>query len=245
MISRPEEPLAAVVDVVHVLVQNRCPSPLRAASRILGESITEPSAIWKNPGRSRGCRIGERDRLLRRQRVAATLGVVLDETARGLGVQPLADVAFGGRGALGKLGGRQPAPLRQVPGTGRACRRSRPALRSRSRRLRRRRERRTASTCRRRLRRLAQLCSRCRSSVRFWASLRVCSPSAYTTSRWTLGLQRSPPVIRPATRPDIRRLMGWALAKTPTTQRSFPSPTGQVSDRTDRGSSLPKTRRVP
>ena len=51
VVPGPEEPLAAVVHVVDVLVPADAVAAARAASMILGESSTEPSAIWKNPGR--------------------------------------------------------------------------------------------------------------------------------------------------------------------------------------------------
>ena len=95
---------------------SRSPSPLRALSVILGESITEPDRDLEEPRQVRGAaRVGERDRLLGRQRVAAAVGVVVDVAARRLGVQPLAHVALGGAGALGQLGRRQPAGAGQRP----------------------------------------------------------------------------------------------------------------------------------
>ena len=53
VVAGAEEPLAALVHVVHVVVPADA-RPVRAASVIRGESSTEPSAIWKKPGRYAG-----------------------------------------------------------------------------------------------------------------------------------------------------------------------------------------------
>jgi hypothetical protein len=97
------------VDVVHVLVPAEA---IAAAGRLddLGRVDYGAERHLKEPGQvGRAVRIGERDRLLRRQRVAAAVGVVRDVAARRLGVQPFANVALGGAGALGQLSGRQRA----------------------------------------------------------------------------------------------------------------------------------------
>ena len=86
MVPRPEEALAAVVDVVHVLVPT---DSLAAACRLEDPGRVDHRAQrdLEEPGQVRGAvRIGERDRLLRRQRVSAALRVVLDVAARCLGV---------------------------------------------------------------------------------------------------------------------------------------------------------------
>ena len=145
VVAGPEEALAALVDVVHVLVpaeaRRRCGPPRRSC----GESMHRAERDLEEPGQvGRAVRIGQRDRLLGRQRVAAAVGVVVDVAARRLGVQPLADVALGGAGALGQFGRRQTAGARPAPGTGRACRPSPPAPRSVWRRLHPPRGRRTA-----------------------------------------------------------------------------------------------------
>ena len=111
VVARAEEALAAVEDVVVVLV----PADADAAARGLGDPRRVEHRAERDleeAGQVRGAvRVGQRDRLLGRQRVAAALGVVLDVAARRLRVQPLADVALGGAGAVGELGGRQrPAP---------------------------------------------------------------------------------------------------------------------------------------
>ena len=72
--------------------------------------MTEPSAIWKKPGQvGRALLVGQRHRLLGRQRVAPAGGVVVDVAARGLRVQPLAHVALADAGAPRQLGRRQAA----------------------------------------------------------------------------------------------------------------------------------------
>ncbi len=81
-----------------------------------GESSTEPSAIWKNPGRYAGLLgVGQRDGLLGRQRVPAAVGVVADEASGRLRVQPLAHVPLRGPGARGEIGGRERARAGQRP----------------------------------------------------------------------------------------------------------------------------------
>jgi hypothetical protein len=75
-----------------------------------------PCAIWNRPGRTAGLLfVGERDGVLGGQRVAARLGVVADESARGLGVQPFPGVRVAGPGPGGRPGcGRGPV-AGQVP----------------------------------------------------------------------------------------------------------------------------------
>ena len=109
-----------------------------------GESTTDAERDLEEARQVRGAlRVGQRERLLGRQRVAAALRVVLDVAARRLGVQPLAHVALGGAGALGELGRASAGPRRRARGRDRAGRPSRRARCSASRRPRRRRGRRT------------------------------------------------------------------------------------------------------
>ena len=109
VVARAEEPLAAVENVGHVLVPAQ---PGSGAGR-----LDDPRGVEHRAQRDleeagqvgRAVRVGERDRLLGRQRVPAAGRVVLDVAARGLGVQPLADVTLGGAGAVGQFGRRQRA----------------------------------------------------------------------------------------------------------------------------------------
>ena len=107
VVAGAEEPLAAFVDVVDVLV----PAEAVAAARALDDRRRvdhRPDRSLEQTGQiRRAARVGECDRLLGRQRVAATVRVVLHEPARRLGVQPFAHVTLGGSGALGELGRRQ------------------------------------------------------------------------------------------------------------------------------------------
>ena len=59
--------------------------------------------------------VGQRDGLLGRQAVATFRGVVLDEAAGGLGVEPFAHVALAGAGPRRQLTGGQRAGARQRP----------------------------------------------------------------------------------------------------------------------------------
>ena len=115
VVAGPEEALTALVHVVHVLV----PAEPGAAARRLGDLRRVEHRAQRDleePGQVGGAvRIGERHGLLRRQGVAAAVRVVVDIAARRLGVQPLADVALGGPGALGQFGGRQRARPGQGP----------------------------------------------------------------------------------------------------------------------------------
>jgi hypothetical protein len=97
VVAGAEEALAALVDVVHVLVPaepaaalHGLRDPRRVDDRPDGD-LEEPGQI----GRARLVR--ERHRLLRCELVRAALGVVLDVAARRLGVQPFPDVALGRR----------------------------------------------------------------------------------------------------------------------------------------------------
>ena len=86
VVARAEEALAAVVDVVHMLV----PTDSVAAASRFGDSggvehraqgdLKEPRQVGGTLG------IGERDRLLGRQGVAAAVGVIGDKPARGLSI---------------------------------------------------------------------------------------------------------------------------------------------------------------
>jgi hypothetical protein len=95
------------VDVVDVVVPA---DPLAALRRLGDPRRVEHRAEreLEEAGQVRRARlVGECVRLLRGQRVAAAVGLVLDVAARGLRVQPLADVALGGAGAARELGRRQ------------------------------------------------------------------------------------------------------------------------------------------
>ena len=107
VVAGAEEPLAAVVHVVDVLV----PAEPVAGARGLGDlrRVDHRAERELEEARQvrRALRVGERDGLLGGERVAAGLGVVADVVARRLGVAPLAHVALGGAGPLRQLGRRQ------------------------------------------------------------------------------------------------------------------------------------------
>ena len=107
VVAGPEEALAAVVDVVVVLV----PADAGAAARGIGDARRVQHAAERDleePGQvGRAVGVGERDGLLGRQAVAALGRVVLDVAAGGLRVEPLAHVALGRAGARGELAGRE------------------------------------------------------------------------------------------------------------------------------------------
>jgi hypothetical protein len=107
VVAGSEEALAAVQHVVVVLP----PAEAGAALRHVGDVRRvehRPDGYLEETRHVRGAvLVGERDRLLRRQRVATAGRVVLHEAAGRLGVQPLAGVALGDVGATGQLGGRQ------------------------------------------------------------------------------------------------------------------------------------------
>ncbi len=104
VVSRPEEPLAALEHVVHMLV----PADAGAASRGLGDpgrvqhradcDLEQTGQVGRTVG------VGQCHGLLRRQRIAAARRVVIDVSARGLSVAPLADVALSEAGPVGELG---------------------------------------------------------------------------------------------------------------------------------------------
>ena len=109
VVAGPEEALAAVVDVVHVLVPA---DAVAAAHRLLDPRRVDHRAErdLEEAGQvRRAVLVGQRDRLLGRERVAPALRVVLDVAARRLRVQPLAHVALGRAGARGQVGGRERA----------------------------------------------------------------------------------------------------------------------------------------
>ena len=112
-IRRAEEPLDAVEERVVVLV----PADALAGAERLGELVDDPAGGDRGLERAdeerRAVLVGERHRLLGRQRVQARFGVVGDVARRGLRVQPLADVALGGPGLRGKTRGRERANGRQ------------------------------------------------------------------------------------------------------------------------------------
>ncbi len=109
VVAGAEEALATVVDVVDVLV----PADALAGAGRVGDArrvqhgadreLEEAGQVRRAVG------VGERDGLLGRQRVAAAVGVIGDVAAGRLHVQPLADVALRGAGALGQLDRREPA----------------------------------------------------------------------------------------------------------------------------------------
>ena len=107
VVAGPEEPLAAVVDVVVVLV----PADSGAAACGVGDprriehraerDLEEPGQV------GRAVVVGQRDGLLGREAVAGFRWVVLHVAAGGLGVEPLAHVALVGAGARRELVGRE------------------------------------------------------------------------------------------------------------------------------------------
>src|SRR5205085_2113015 len=101
VIPRAEEALATIVDVVPVLVPPKSvPAPgrlddLRRVEHGADRELKEPWQV------RRAVRVGERDRLLGCEAVAAAAGVILDKPARRLRIEPFAHVTFGGIGAGG------------------------------------------------------------------------------------------------------------------------------------------------
>jgi hypothetical protein len=112
VVAGPEEPLAALVHVVVVLVPADSfagPGGLGDPRRVDDRPEGDLEEAWQV---CRAVRVGQRERLLGRKRVAAALRVVLDVPTGGLGVQPLPHVPLRSAGALGEL------RRRQRPGTG-------------------------------------------------------------------------------------------------------------------------------
>jgi len=104
VVAGPEEALAPVEDVMAVLV----PADAGAAAGGVGDPRCvehRAQGDLEEAGQVGGTVfLGQRKRLLGRQRVAAAGGVVVHVAARGLRVQPFAHVALGGAGARGELG---------------------------------------------------------------------------------------------------------------------------------------------
>ena len=99
-----EEALASVVHIRHVVVpadtlagDGGVNDPRRVVDRAQRD-LKEP----RQEGRAVG--VGERHGLLRREDVAAGLGLILDVAARRLGVEPLARVSLGHVAAFRELG---------------------------------------------------------------------------------------------------------------------------------------------
>ena len=113
VVARAKEPLAALVDVMVVLV----PADARARAGGVGDAGRvqhRAERVLEQPRQiGRAVLVAERDRLLGRQAVATVRRVVGDEPAGGLGVEPLEHVALGRAGARRELGGRERAGARQ------------------------------------------------------------------------------------------------------------------------------------
>ena len=104
VVAGPEEPLAALVHVRHVLVPAEPGPGARRVDDVRGVGHRAEGDL-EEPGQvGRAVRIGQRDRLLGRQQVPAAVRVVAHVAACRLGVQPLAHVTFRGAGALGQFG---------------------------------------------------------------------------------------------------------------------------------------------
>ena len=107
VVAGAEEPLAALVDVVVVLVPAE---PVALTSR-LGDALRVDDGAERDLEEPRqvggAVLVGERHRLLGREAVAALVGVVVHVAAGRLGVQPLPYVALGGTGAGRQLARRE------------------------------------------------------------------------------------------------------------------------------------------
>ena len=114
VIAGCEEPLTADVYIGAVLV----PADPVAGARGVDDAVgVDDRAVQdlEQPAHERGAGlVGQRDRVLRRQRVASGAGVVIDERPGRLGVEPFAGVVLVGAGALGEFGGGAGAVCRQV-----------------------------------------------------------------------------------------------------------------------------------
>ena len=115
VVARAEEPLATLVDVVDVVV----PADTGAGPDHVGDArrvVQRPECDLEQARQVGGAGVvGQGHRLLRGQLVASGVGVVVDEVAGRLGVEPLADVALGAIGACGQLGGGGGAGTGQRP----------------------------------------------------------------------------------------------------------------------------------
>ena len=103
VVARPEEALAALVDVMVVLV----PAEAGPGAGGVGDPRRvqhRAERVLKQPRQiRRAVLVAERDRLLGRQAVGALARVVGDEAPGGLGVEPLAHVALGRPSACRQL----------------------------------------------------------------------------------------------------------------------------------------------
>jgi hypothetical protein len=103
------------VDIVVVLVPSqplRRGAPPRDLRCVLDGAVRDLEQAGQE---RRAAFVGEREGVLGGQRVAARPGVVADESARGLGVQPFPGVGFTGLGAGGRLGCGRGRVAGQVP----------------------------------------------------------------------------------------------------------------------------------
>src|ERR1700681_4168842 len=100
VVAGPEEPFAALEDIVPVLMPPH--SATSACSLDDARGIVHgPERDLEESGEEHGAvGICERDCLLRRERVPASLRVVFDKRTGCLSVEPLANVALRGPGAL-------------------------------------------------------------------------------------------------------------------------------------------------
>jgi hypothetical protein len=106
VVHRAEEPLAAVVDVLVVLVP---PDAGLVACRVddAVDVVGRAEGDLEEAGQvRRAARVGEGRGMLRREGVGAGRLVVLDVAAGRLGVEPLAGVVLVGGGAAGEPAGR-------------------------------------------------------------------------------------------------------------------------------------------
>src|SRR5207244_6171038 len=115
VVAGPEEPLAALVHVVNMLVPADAIAgassldDLRRVQHRAERDLEEPREI------GRALRVRQRERLLGREGVAAALRLVLDVAAGGLGVEPLPHVTLRGAGPFGQLARRQRAGAGELP----------------------------------------------------------------------------------------------------------------------------------
>ena len=111
VVPGPEEPLAAVVHVGVVVVPAH---PVTVGGRgedAVGVTDGAERDLEEAGQERRAALVGEGDDVLRRQGVGAVGGLVGDERAGRLGVEPLAGVGLGGAGRRGERGRRHRAAV--------------------------------------------------------------------------------------------------------------------------------------
>jgi hypothetical protein len=104
-IRRPERTLGAAEQAIAVLVPAHATAAAEALLDALAAGDHGVRGLEDAGHRQRAGLVGEHERVLDRQRVAIAHGVVGDEPAGGLRVEPLAHVALLRGGALAELGG--------------------------------------------------------------------------------------------------------------------------------------------